>query len=64
MRKMAVVVSCLSLVVLTAPAVVYLAGWTDRMDLDMMKQIMFWASIVWFVTAPMYMWNEEKKGSS
>ncbi len=62
MRMIAMVVSWLSLAALTAPSVMYLAG-AERMDLDTVKRIMLWASVVWFVTAPMYMWNGKKEGA-
>jgi hypothetical protein len=59
----AVVVSLVALAALTAPSVMYLAG-VEGMDLDKVKQIMLVATLVWFATAPLYMWKEEKKESS
>jgi hypothetical protein len=33
----------------------------DRMALDRMKMIMLAATIVWFVSASLWMWNEDEQ---
>jgi len=55
MRAILQIVSLLSLVALTLPSVIYLAG---RMDLNMVKWIMLLATIVWFVAAAPWMWKD------
>jgi len=59
MRTIAQIISWLSLVALTAPSIVYLAG---GMELDEVKRIMLIASVVWFLSAASWMWKE--KGAS
>ncbi len=60
MRTIAQIVSWLSLVALTVPSILYLAG--GRMELDTVKNIMLIASLVWFLSATPWMWKE--KGAS
>ncbi|RKY07358.1 MAG: hypothetical protein DRP66_06880 [Planctomycetota bacterium] len=59
MRAIAQIISWLSLVALTVPSILYLAG---SMDLDTVKRIMLVASLVWFLSATPWMWKE--KGAS
>ena len=56
LRKIAQWVSWLSLVVLVAPSVLFLAG---KIELDRVKTIMLIATIVWFISASLWMWNSE-----
>jgi hypothetical protein len=58
MRPVLQISSLLALIVLTLPSVVFLAG---RMELDTVKWIMLLASIVWFVTATPWMWQETRE---
>jgi len=62
MRRIWQVVSWLSLVVLVLPSVLYLAG-SDAMGLDRVKAIMVVATVVWFVTASLWMWKEDGRAS-
>ena len=62
MRTFAIIVSWLSLVALTVPAIMFVAG--AKIDLDMVKRLMFAATVLWFMTASTWMWNSESKQSS
>jgi hypothetical protein len=55
MRSILQIISLLALIALTLPSVVFLAG---KMELNMMKWIMLVATIVWFVTATLWMWKD------
>ena len=57
-RFIAKIVSIVALIAVILPSVLFLAG---RMELPMVKWIMLLATIVWFVSASAYMWNEETK---
>ncbi len=57
MRTIAQIISWLSLVALTLPSILYLNG--SRMELDTVKNIMLVASLVWFLSAPLWMWKEK-----
>lgn len=54
MRTLLIVVAVLSLVLLTAPAILFLAG---RMQLDTAKWVMLAATIIWFATATPWLWK-------
>lgn len=54
MRAIGQWISWLSLAALVLPSVVYLAG---KMELDTVKHIMLAATVVWFASAAMWMWN-------
>ena len=56
MRLIFQIISWLSLILLTAPAILFL---TDRMELDTVKRIMLAASTIWFVSAALWMWKEK-----
>jgi hypothetical protein len=58
MRLVAQIASWISLVVLMVPVLLYLAG--QMSSLDRVKWIMNMASIVWFVTASIWMWNQKQ----
>ncbi len=58
MRFIAKIVSIMALIAVILPSALFLAG---RMELPMVKWIMLLATIVWFVSASTYMWNEETK---
>jgi hypothetical protein len=49
-------ISWLSLILLTAPAIFFLAG---RTELDTVKNLMLAASTIWFVSASLWMWKEK-----
>jgi len=55
MRTAFIVISVLSLVVLMAPSILFLAG---RMELDTVKWVMLAATVVWFVAAPPWLWKQ------
>lgn len=50
-------VSWLSLAALILTAILYLVG---KMDIAAVKQWMLILTVVWFVTAAMWMWKQEK----
>lgn len=50
-------ISWISLVAVIAPSVLFLAG---RMELDQVKLIMLIATVIWFVTAAMWMWRKKE----
>jgi hypothetical protein len=49
-------ISWISLIVLIAPSILFLGG---KMELDQVKLIMLMATIVWFVSTPIWMWKEK-----
>ncbi len=55
MRSILKIISLLALIALTLPSALFLAG---RLELNMVKWIMFLATIVWFVTAAPWMWKD------
>ena len=61
MRLLLQLISWLSLIVLIVPSIMYLAG---RMELDRVKWIMLIATIVWFTSASLWMWNGKDKAQS
>ncbi len=58
LRTVAQVISWLSLVALMVPSVLFMA---DRMDLAKMKMWMMVATVVWFIFASLWMWNEDEQ---
>ena len=58
MILIAKIISWLSLIALIVPSIMFLAG---RMELDQVKKLMLIATVVWFVTATMWMWPKESK---
>ena len=59
MRSILQIISLLALIALTLPSVLFLAG---RLELDMVKWLMLLATIVWFVTASLWMWKDNGDG--
>jgi hypothetical protein len=55
-RLIAKIISLLALVVLTVPSCMY---FMDKMSIDQVKNIMLIATIVWFVTASVWMWKND-----
>ena len=53
MRLIAKTAALTSLLLLTLPSVLYLAG---RLSLDVVKPIMILATILWFVSSSYWMW--------
>jgi hypothetical protein len=51
-------ISWISLIALIAPAILFMAG---RMELDQVKSIMLISTVVWFVSAAMWMWRKDKR---
>ena len=54
MRIAAQIISWCSLILLTVPSLLFLTG---RMELSQVKNLMFAATIIWFVSASLWMWN-------
>jgi hypothetical protein len=59
MRPILQIISLLALIALTLPSAIFLAG---RLDLNMVKWIMLVATIVWFVAATGWMWEDNEAG--
>ncbi|HOK97003.1 MAG TPA: hypothetical protein PK052_01040 [Anaerohalosphaeraceae bacterium] len=55
MRLCAKLTAWISLIVLVAPAVLFLA---NAITLETAKNVMLWATFVWFIAAPLAMWKE------
>lgn len=55
MRLCAKLMAWISLIVLVAPALLFLA---DKITLEAAKSIMLWATLVWFTAAPLAMWKD------
>ena len=55
-KNLTQIVSWLCLVVLVLPSVLFLTGKIP--SLDQVKVIMLIATIIWFVSTPMWMWKE------
>ena len=55
-KRLAQIVSWVSLVVLLVPSILFLAG---RMELDRVKLVMLVATVIWFVATPFWMWERE-----
>ncbi|MHC4694325.1 MAG: hypothetical protein ACYS67_16420 [Planctomycetota bacterium] len=60
MRSILQIISLLALIALTLPSIIFLAG---NMELNMMKWIMLLATIIWFVTATLWMWKDNSAES-
>ena len=56
-KNIAQIVSWLSLVILIMPSVLFLMGTFS--SLDQVKLIMLVATVVWFVSTPLWMWKEK-----
>ena len=61
MKIIAQIISWICLVVLIAPSVLYLAG--KMTDLNQVKRLMLLATIVWFITAPVWMLSQKSAES-
>ena len=57
MVLVAKLISWISLIALIAPAILFLGG---RMELDQVKLVMLISTVVWFVTAAMWMWRKQQ----
>jgi len=55
MRSILQIISLLALIALILPSVLFLAG---RLELNTVKWLMLLATIVWFVTAALWMWKD------
>lgn len=58
MRTIIRLTGYVGIVVLIVPSMLYLAG---RMELDQVKTIMIVATIVWFGSSAILVWNLDKK---
>ena len=60
-QKTVKLISLVSLLTLIVPSLCFLAGVGD---LPRIKWIMLASTIVWFITAPMYMWKNNSDSES
>jgi hypothetical protein len=58
MILVAKIISWISLIALIAPSILFLTGRME--ELDDVKMVMLISTIVWFVSAAMWMWRKEK----
>jgi hypothetical protein len=58
MRLALQIISWLALVALILPSAIFLAG---RLELDQVKWVMLAASIIWFIAATPWMWQETRE---
>jgi hypothetical protein len=58
MKTMIQLIGYISIIVLIVPSILYLGG---RMELDQVKTIMIAATIVWFGSSIILVWNLDKK---
>jgi hypothetical protein len=58
MRTIIRLIGYLGIIVLIVPSMLYLAG---RMELDQVKTIMIAATIIWFGSSVILVWNLDKK---
>ncbi|MDK1118684.1 MAG: hypothetical protein QGM50_07835 [Anaerolineae bacterium] len=56
-KQIAQLASWLCLVVLVVPSVLFLTG--KLQSLDQVKLVMLIATVVWFVSTPLWMWKEK-----
>lgn len=56
-KQIAQLVSWLCLIVLVVPSVLFLTG--KLQSLDQVKLVMLITTVVWFVSAPLWMWKEK-----
>jgi hypothetical protein len=61
LQKTAKLVSLLSLLALIVPSLCFLAGFGN---LPQIKRVMLASTIIWFITAPMYMWKNNSDSKS
>ena len=57
MKNTAQIISWVCLVVLTMPSVLFLTG--KLPSLEQVKLLMLIATIIWFVSTPLWMWKED-----
>ncbi len=57
MVLVAKLISWMSLIALIAPAILFLNG---SMELDQVKLVMLISTVVWFITAGMWMWRKDQ----
>jgi hypothetical protein len=50
------IIALLTLVVLIVPSCMYFA---DKMSLEQVKNVMLISTVVWFITASIWMWKSE-----
>lgn len=58
LKMIAQIVSWVCLIVLIVPSMLYLAG--KMTSLDQVKTIMTVATVLWFVSVPLWMWNSQQ----
>lgn len=55
-RLISKIIALIMLIVLIVPAFMY---FSDCMSLEIAKNIMFLATVTWFITASIWMWNND-----
>jgi len=56
MKMTAKIIALASLIVIIAPSVMFLTG---AMQLDKVKLVMLTATVVWFISAALWMWKDD-----
>ena len=56
LKPIAKIISLIAFVVLIVPSVLYLAG---KIELDRVKSLMLIVTVIWFVSASLWMWNAD-----
>lgn len=55
------IISWISLIALIAPSILFLAG---RVELPQVKSIMLIATVIWFISAYLWMWHKNPDSSN
>ncbi|MCK4886991.1 MAG: hypothetical protein KAS96_06350 [Planctomycetes bacterium] len=60
MKMTAKIIALASLIVIIAPSVMFLTG---AMQLDKVKLVMLTATVIWFISAALWMWKDDSQAS-
>ena len=60
MKMTAKIIALASLIIIIAPSVMFLTG---AMQLDKVKLVMLTATVVWFISAALWMWKDDSQAS-
>lgn len=60
MKMTAKIIALASLILVIGPSVMFLAG---AMLLDKVKLVMLIATVIWFISAALWMWKDDSKAS-
>jgi len=58
MKMIAKIVALVSLIVIIMPSIMFLAG---SMELDKAKPVMLAVTVVWFISAGLWMWKDDSQ---